>query len=149
MINKTNQFNLTTIRRTQEEVEALSTCKDALVLAMDVRDRYGDYGLVGVSILKKENKTCIVDTLLMSCRVLGRGAEDTFIAKLAVAAITLGCDELRGRYVPTPKNAMVKDLYQRFNFQRIGETDDWTVRIKDAPQPPEHVEVALRLSVTA
>jgi predicted enzyme involved in methoxymalonyl-ACP biosynthesis len=52
----------------------------------------------------------------MSCRVLGRGAEQTFIAKLAEAAQALGCDELRGKYIPTPKNALVKDLYQCFNF---------------------------------
>ncbi len=82
LINKTNQFNLTTIRRTQDEVEALAASRDALVLGMDIKDKYGDYGLVGVAILKKQDSSCIIDTLLMSCRVLGRGAEDTFIAKL-------------------------------------------------------------------
>ncbi len=116
LINKTNQFTMTTIRRTQDEVEALANSKDALVLGMDIKDKYGDYGLVGVAILKKENKSCVIDTLLMSCRVLGRGAEDTFIAKIAEAAKTLDCDEMRGKYIPTAKNGMVKDLYQRFNF---------------------------------
>jgi FkbH-like protein len=146
LINKTNQFNLTTIRRTQDEVEALTASRDALVLGMHISDKYGDYGLVGVSILKKENTTCVIDTLLMSCRVLGRGAEDTFIAKLAEAARTLDCDELRGKYIATPKNAMVKDLYGRFNFSRVGETYEWTVKIKEAPQSPEHIDAALRLS---
>src|SRR5262245_39360639 len=124
LINKTNQFNLTTIRRTQDEVEALAMRKDALVLGMDIKDKYGDYGLVGVAILKKEKKSCVIDTLLMSCRVLGRGAEDTFIAKLAEAAKTLDCNEMRGKYIPTGKNAMVKDLYRRFNFSHDSQTDE-------------------------
>ena len=130
LINKTNQFNLTTVRRTQDEVEALTVAKDTLLLGMNIKDKYGDYGLVGVSILKKLNKTCFIDTLLMSCRVLGRGVEQTLIAKIAEAAETLGCDEMRGRYIPTPKNAMVKDLYGRFNFRHDPETDQWIAKIK-------------------
>jgi FkbH-like protein len=145
LINKTNQFNLTTIRRTQDEVEALAVSKDALVLGMDIRDKYGDYGLVGVGILRTENKTCLIDTLLMSCRVLGRGAEDTFIAKLAEAATTLGCDEMRGKYIPTPKNAMVADLYQRFNFRHDARTDEWSVKLAEAPQTPAHIHATLSL----
>ena len=145
LINKTNQFNLTTVRRTQDEVEALAEAKDALVLGMDIKDKYGDYGLVGVSILKKQSKVCVIDTLLMSCRVLGRGAEATFIAKLAEAATSLGCDEMRGKYIPTQKNAMVKDLYQRFNFRHDAATDEWVVRLAEAPKTPAHIDAALRL----
>jgi predicted enzyme involved in methoxymalonyl-ACP biosynthesis len=81
----------------------------------------------------------------MSCRVLGRGAEDTFIAKLAEAAKTLGCDEMRGKYIATAKNGMVKDLYQRFNFSHDPQTDEWIVKIAEAPQTPEHIDAALRL----
>ena len=145
LVNKTNQFTMTTIRRTQDEVEALANSKHALVLGMDIKDKYGDYGLVGVAILKKENQSCVIDTLLMSCRVLGRGAEDTFIAKLAEAARTLDCDEMRGRYIPTAKNAMVKDLYQRFNFSYDSQTDEWFVKISEAPKTPEHIDAVLRL----
>jgi len=148
LINKTNQFNLTTLRRTQDEVEALVVSKDALVVGMDIKDKYGDYGLVGVSILKKENKTCVIDTLLMSCRVLGRGAEETFIAKLAEAAKTLDCDEMRGRYISTAKNAMVKDLYQRFNFIHDSETDEWVLKLSEAPKTPKHIEAVLVLEST-
>ena len=146
LINKTNQFTMTTIRRTQDEVEALASSNDSLVLGMDIKDKYGDYGLVGVSILKKQNKTCVIDTLLMSCRVLGRGAEDTFIAKLAEAARTLGCEEMRGKYIPTAKNAMVKDLYKRFKFTYDSQTDEWIVNLSNAPQTPAHIDVELRLS---
>lgn len=149
LINKTNQFNLTTLRRTQDEVEAFADSKDTLVLGMDIKDKYGDYGLVGVAILKKQNKVCIIDTLLMSCRVLGRGAEATFIAKLAEAAKTLNCDELRGKYIPTQKNAMVKDLYQRFDFQHDKATDEWVVKLVAAPKTPAHIDASLRLKALA
>ncbi|MEZ0260795.1 MAG: HAD-IIIC family phosphatase [Alphaproteobacteria bacterium] len=143
LINKTNQFNLTTVRRTQDEVETLAASGDALVLGMDIKDKYGDYGLVGVSILKKQNKTCIIDTLLMSCRVLGRGAEATFFSKLAEAAKSLGCDEMRGKYIPTPKNGMVKDLYPRFHFTE--ENGEWVMKLAAAPATPAHIDAALRL----
>jgi FkbH-like protein len=146
LINKTNQFTMTTIRRTQDEVEALALSENVLVLGMDIKDKYGDYGLVGVAILRKENRSCVIDTLLMSCRVLGRGAEDTLIAKLAEAAAALGCDELRGRYIPTAKNAMVKDLYKRFNFNYDAGADDWFVKLSDAPKTPAHLHAALRLN---
>jgi FkbH-like protein len=145
LINKTNQFTMTTIRRTQDEVEALANSKDALVLGMDIKDKYGDYGLVGVAILKKENQSCVIDTLLMSCRVLGRGAEDTFIAKIAEAARTLECDEMRGKYIPTAKNGMVKDLYQRFNFSYDPQSDEWIVKLSEAPKTREHIDAVLRL----
>jgi FkbH-like protein len=112
---------------------------------MDIKDKYGDYGLVGVAILKKQDSSCIIDTLLMSCRVLGRGAEDTFIAKLVEAAKTLDCDELRGKYIPTSKNAMVKNLYQRFKFSHDARTDEWFVKITEAPQMPEHIDAVLHL----
>jgi len=145
LINKTNQFNLTTVRRTQDEVEELVGSKDALVLGMDIKDKYGDYGLVGVTILKKKAKSCVIDTLLMSCRVLGRVAEDTLIAKLAEAAKSLGCDEIRGRYIATSKNAMVKDFYRRFNFRHEPQNDEWFLRITEAPRTPENIDAILLL----
>lgn len=143
LVNKTNQFNLTTIRRTQDEIEKLAAAPGALVLGMNIADKYGDYGLVGVAILTKKGATADIDTLLMSCRVLGRGAEETFIAQLAAAAATLGCTALRGKYIPTPKNDMVKDLYSRFNFAADG--DGWLLKIADAPKIPAHIGASLRL----
>ena len=81
----------------------------------------------------------------MSCRVLGRGAEDTFIAKIAEAAKALDCDELRGKYIPTAKNGMVKDLYQRFNFSYDPQTNEWIMKLSEAPKTPEHIAAVLRL----
>ncbi len=143
LVNKTNQFNLTTIRRTQDEIEKLSASPDAVVLGMNISDKYGDYGLVGAAILKKNGATADIDTLLMSCRVLGRGAEETFIAQLAAAAVSLGCTALRGKYVPTAKNEMVKDLYPHLKF--AGDGDGWLLKTADAPKIPAHIDASLRL----
>jgi FkbH-like protein len=129
LINKTNQFNLTTVRRTQDEVEALANSKSAMVLGMRIKDKYGDYGLVGVSILLKEGTTCIIDTLLMSCRVLGRGAEEAFLRRISESAVSMGCTVLHGKYVSTPKNSLVEDLYGRCNFNRVGDSNEWTKKI--------------------
>lgn len=143
LVNKTNQFNLTTIRRTQDEIEKLAASPDAMVLGMNMADKYGEYGLVGVAILTKDGSTAYIDTLLMSCRVLGRGAEETFIAQLAAAAASLGCTCLRGRYIPTDKNGMVKDLYPRFKFSAEG--DAWLLKTAAAPGIPAHIAATLRL----
>ena len=143
LVNKTNQFNLTTIRRTQDEIEKMAASPDALVLGMNIADKYGDYGLVGVAILIKNGTTADIDTLLMSCRVLGRGAEETFIAQLAPAAASLGCTVLRGRYIPTAKNDMAKDLYLRFKFTTDG--NDWLLKITEAPGVPAHISASLHL----
>lgn len=143
LVNKTNQFNLTTIRRTQDEIEKLADSPDVLVLGMNIADKYGDYGLVGVAILTKNGATADIDTLLMSCRVLGRGAEETFIAQLAAAAASLGCTSLRGKYIATAKNDIVKDMYARFKFAADGA--GWALKIADAAGIPAHIDASLRL----
>ncbi|MCB1590837.1 MAG: HAD-IIIC family phosphatase, partial [Alphaproteobacteria bacterium] len=148
LINKTNQFNLTTIRRTQEEVKALCDSQDSLVLATEIEDRYGEYGLVGVAILKAGQKgSWDIDTLLMSCRVLGRGADTAFISQIVSASAQRGAKILRGRYLPTQKNRMVEDLYPRHGFEKAGEEGVWTISASaDAVAYPDYIESALTLS---
>jgi FkbH-like protein len=143
LVNKTNQFNLTTIRRTQDEIEKLAASPGALVLGMNIADKYGDYGLVGVAILTKNGATADIDTLLMSCRVLGRGAEETFIAQIAQAAKFMGAACLRGKYVATAKNAMVAELYSRLGF--AAQAGHWELPLPQAPSPPPHVETRLQM----
>lgn len=148
LINKTNQFNLTTVRRTRDEVEALMARDDALLLAMTVGDRFGDYGLVGVAIAcAGEAGSWDIDTLLMSCRVLGRGAETAFLAKLGEAVARQGGTRLRGRYLETRKNVLVKDLYKEHGFAPADATaQDWRIAIDELPQPDDFVTVTLRLA---
>ncbi len=78
MTQKTNQFNLTTRRYSDEEISRLAASDSADVIWLRLRDRFGDAGIVGVCILRYEDRRAIFDTLLLSCRVLGRGVEDAF-----------------------------------------------------------------------
>lgn len=145
LINKTNQFNVTTKRRSADEVKTLSEADDKILLGMDISDRFGEYGLVGVVILdKQDDQTWTFDSLMMSCRVLGRGAETTMIAKAGEVAAMRGGEKLTGQYIPTQKNKMVEDLFERHNFKQDGEL--WHINIADLLQPPEYVEVNVDVS---
>lgn len=142
LINKTNQFNVTTKRRTADEVKALSEADDKILLGMDISDRFGEYGLVGVVILdKQDDQTWLFDSLMMSCRVLGRGAETTMITKAGEIAAMRGGQKLIGEYIPTAKNKMVKNLFERHDFKKDGAL--WHIDIDDLPQPPDYVEVSV------
>lgn len=120
LVNKTNQFNLTTRRKTAAEIGELAGGGCSHVLAVKVADRFGDYGLVGVLILTRSGETLEIETFLMSCRVLGRGVEEAIFAALADFARDRAATRLRGEYVATPKNAMVADLYASHGFRENG-----------------------------
>lgn len=146
LINKTNQFNLTTIRRTQSEVEALAAVPGNLILVMEVKDRFASYGLVGVAALSDQgNGRWWIDTLLMSCRVLGRKAETALISRVSEAVRRRGGATLVGEYRPTRKNVLVKDLFREHHFQQDSATGQWLLSISETRQPPDCVEVSLHL----
>jgi FkbH-like protein len=138
LINKTNQFNLTTQRRTAGEVTKLCDTPGAKVFAWRVADRFGDYGLVGVAILLHEGEVIEIDTLLMSCRVLGRGVEEAVFAALVGHARSLGATTLRGRYIATQKNALVADLYRDQGFFSKGD-GVWESQNLDKFVWPDHI----------
>lgn len=141
LINKSNQFNLTTRRRPQGEIETLARDEGWRVLGMELKDKYGDYGLVGAAVLEKRGRVCVIDTLLMSCRVLGRDAETSFIAQLAEAAKRMGCETVQGRYIPTPKNGMVKGLYAAHGFAYDERSDVWTAGVDAVTKAPAHTRI--------
>ncbi len=151
LINKTNQFNLTTIRRNSDQVKALAGADDSIVLAAEIEDRYGAYGLVGVAVLKRRNAFASdreiwdIDTFLMSCRVLGRGAETAFLAKIIEAARRLGADEVRGKYIPTQKNRLVKDIYKNHTFDYHEDCDEWSIDAKKPLEVAEYIKSNLTL----
>jgi FkbH-like protein len=140
LTNKTNQFNLTTIRRTEPEIRALVTSDDHVVRAIRVADKFGDYGLVGVAILRTADTEWEIDTFLMSCRVLSRGIETAFLARLVKEAGDRGAKSLVGRYVPTPKNVLVQDLYPRHGFAEAG-AGEFRAELDDITPKPEYVAV--------
>lgn len=121
LTQKTNQFNLTTLRRTEGEIGRLVDDATAEVVALRLRDRFADLGLVGVAILHHEGHRATIEALLMSCRVLGRGVEDAFVADLAARSIARGAEILSGRYAATARNAQVATFYRDRGFR---PTDD-------------------------
>jgi FkbH-like protein len=117
LINKTNQFNVTTRRYTFEDVAAMLADPDVDLYCASVRDKFGDYGLVGVGIVRHGAGTSEFDTLLMSCRVLGRGVEAAMISHGIALAAARGNAGMVGRYIATRKNAMVADLFEKHGFE--------------------------------
>ncbi len=123
LINKSNQFNLTTRRYTEEDVVAVMADPDAFGLQLRLTDRFGDNGIIAIIIGRLQaDKDLYIDTWLMSCRVLGRQVEPTTLNLIAQQAAKLGAKRLVGEYIPTKKNAMVKDHYVKLGFT-VTETD--------------------------
>jgi FkbH-like protein len=129
LINKTNQFNLTTRRYTEDEVLAVMSDPRTFGLQLRLLDRFGDNGIIAIVIgrLTSEDEA-LVDTWLMSCRVLGRGVEETTLRLVAAAAKRLGATRLVGEYRPTSKNGMVREHYRKLGFSRLRH-DEGGVRI--------------------
>ncbi|MEA2742673.1 MAG: hypothetical protein QOG25_1044 [Acetobacteraceae bacterium] len=127
LINKSNQFNLTTRRYTDEDIIAVMADPDAFGLQLRLTDRFGDNGIIAIVIGRLQlghapgaeagGKDLYVDTWLMSCRVLGRQVEPTTMNLIAQQAAKLGARRVVGDYIPTKKNAMVKDHYARLGFE--------------------------------
>jgi FkbH-like protein len=124
LINKTNQFNLTT--RRYSEADIVEIMQDARAFGVQLRlvDRFGDNGIIAI-VIGRMQRECdlLIDTWLMSCRVLGRQVEPTTLNLIAALARELGARRLIGEYVPTPKNGMVRDHYARLGFGEIESSD--------------------------
>lgn len=136
LINKTNQFNVTTRRRDQSEVESLIARPEVEHFWVRLRDRFADHGLIAVVIAEAAGPSLAIDTLLMSCRVIGRGLEEMIRDELVERARRLGCREVRGCYVPTPRNKLVADLFPRLGFSRLESPEDgrtdWVLPVGEA-----------------
>ncbi len=146
LIGKTNQFNLTTRRYTDAEVRGFRESPDVRVYRMAVSDRFGDEGIVGVAIVRSEKDAWVIDSFLMSCRVIGRNVETAFLAKIASDARENGVRRLIGEYIPTKKNVPARDLYERHGFELIGTDEDgvtrWQLDLSTSTiEVPEYIEL--------
>ncbi len=129
LINKSNQFNLTTHRYTEAEVLAVMDDPDAFGLQLRLIDRFGDNGVIAIVIGRKAgDRDLVIDTWLMSCRVLGRQVEEATLDLIARQARLLGARRLIGQYIPTKKNGMVKDHYARLGFAAMETAPDGASR---------------------
>ena len=121
LINKSNQFNLTTRRRTEADLLALMQHPAFACFSMRLKDRFGDHGLISIAIAHQTGDALEIDTWLMSCRVLKRQVEEEVLNELVRLARRRGCARLKGRYLPTAKNEMVRDLFANLGFTLLRE----------------------------
>ena len=151
LINKTNQFNLTTRRYTEAEVAAMERDEATFTLQVRLADRFGDLGMIGVVICRKadtDDAAWEIDTWLMSCRVLGRKVEQAMLARVASEASARNVQRLIGRYIPTAKNGMVAEHYGKLGFALSDRLDIgvtlWNLSMAEyaAPALPMRVENA-------
>ena len=124
LLAKTNQFNLTTRRHSAAEVEEFASQPGGQAVAVRVRDRFGDAGVVGLALARNEGDSCFIDSLLLSCRVIGRGIETALLAHIADNAIKTGAKRLIGEFIATKKNAPCADFYLDHGFVRDTSSRD-------------------------
>ena len=152
LTNKTNQFNLTTVRRTEAELERLLGEPGAVGMSVRLRDRFGDNGLIAVVLARPDPAwpadALLIDTWLMSCRVLGRGAEAATLGALAAAAGARGARALVGEYRPSARNGMVANHYGKLGFAPVpapaGANEGatfWRYEIGAGRPPAHHIDV--------
>lgn len=145
LINKSNQFNLTTHRRSEAEVSAVMHDKNFIGYSVRLKDRFGDHGLISIVIGEQAGDTMTVDTWLMSCRVLKRGVEELVLNELVRLAKARGCTRLAGVYLPTPKNEMVRDFYGRMGFTLTAESEtkrEFELRLENFQPIPTKIKIA-------
>jgi FkbH-like protein len=140
LINKTNQFNLTTRRYTSAEVTAMVEKGELVTLRARLKDKFGDNGLISVVIAEQKAEILHVDTWLMSCRVLKRGMEEALFDELVRQCQHRKIRSVIGYYSRTKKNGMVAGFYESLGFARIGGDDDASTWRFDLPEayPPKN-----------
>ena len=141
LTNKTNQFNVTTKRYSEEEIHALATADNSDIITVHMADKFGDQGLVAVLILKYEKEFAEIDTYLMSCRVMGRNAENEMMARIKELLRQKGIATVKAAYIKTAKNAPVVDLFEKMGFvnisgeiKEIGDRKDYTTPVDSLPE---------------
>lgn len=133
LTQKTNQFNLTTRRYSELDIRQFAESESADAVSLRLSDRFGDAGIVGVAILTYAGEAATIDTLLLSCRVLGRHVEDALLAQCVQLARARGARVLTGEYVPTAKNVQVREFYPKRGFkERVGGTR-FDLELTDSP----------------
>ena len=137
---KTNQFNLTTKRYQEEEVSKFSSSDDKIVECVQVNDKFGDNGITGTYIIeKKNNEEWIIDTFLLSCRIMGRGVEEMMMNQIIEKARLSGIKKIKGEFIPTAKNKPAENFYEDLGFSK--EDEFWVFNTDDTIKKPEHIKV--------
>ena len=145
LTNKSNQFNLTTLRCSEDEIRAMAENPDWLCLYGKLADKFGDNGVVTVVAGEQQGETLHLRLWLMSCRVLKRGMEDAMMNTVVAEAAARGLREVYGYYYPTAKNGMVRDFYAGFGFTKVREDENgdtvWKLDVETYRPKALHMKV--------
>ena len=137
---KTNQFNLTTRRYQEEEVSKFSSSDDKIVECVEVSDKFGNNGITGTYIIeKKSDEEWVVDTFLLSCRIMGRGVEEIMMNQIIENARLSGIKRIKGEFIPTSKNKPAENFYKKLGFKK--ENEFWVFNTDNTIKKPEHIKV--------
>lgn len=144
LVNKSNQFNLTTRRTTSAELLAKAGDRQWVTMTVSLADRFGDNGLISVILARRDADALAIETWLMSCRVLKRGVEAQVLNELAASARAAGLKRLVGEYIPTPKNSLVADHYSHLGFSKTSDIDgvtSWELKLENWKPLSTNIEV--------
>jgi hypothetical protein len=148
LVGKSNQFNLTTRRYSEQEIEKLERDSDTVTMQMRLADIFGDAGMISVIVGRKHRDAIDIETWLMSCRVLGRRVEEAALKVLADRARELGLSRITGDYLPTPRNGIVAGHYSNLGFRRVSDLPQggsrWELLLDSYSEPdlPIKIEIA-------
>ena len=145
LTNKSNQFNLTTLRCSEDDIRGMADDPSWLCLYGKLVDKFGDNGVVTVVAGQAEGETLHLRLWLMSCRVLKRGMEDAMMDAVVADAAARGLKTIRGYYYPTAKNGMVKDFYAGMGFTRVEEDAEgnttWELSVESYNARHPHMKI--------
>lgn len=145
LTNKSNQFNLTTLRCTEDDIAAMQADENYICYCGKLVDKFADNGIVSVIAGEKIDKTLHMRLWLMSCRVLKREMENAMMDTLVAKAKSQGVETIVGYYYPTPKNAMVKDFYEQFGYELESEDADgnrvWKLDVASYKNGCSHIDI--------
>lgn len=154
LTQKTNQFNITTIRFSESEIAERCNDPEWLLATVNVRDRFGDNGIVGLVMAHFGSDRLEIETFLLSCRVIGRGVETSMLAYLCRQAMNRSIHLVYGRIIPTAKNVPVRELFSGHSFQKTSEKETgetvWTLDLnKDLVAWPDWIKVSTDIPVVS
>jgi len=142
LIGRSNQFNLTTRRHSTTDVQRMTAHPQWVTRVVGLADRFGDQGLISVLLAEQQDDALVIDTWIMSCRVLKRGVEQLLLNHLVALARDRDLRHIVGEYVPTSKNGLVQDHYARLGFAPLDTRNDgatrWQLEVGAEWQPLSH-----------
>ncbi|MAS51540.1 MAG: hypothetical protein CL712_06535, partial [Chloroflexi bacterium] len=136
---KTNQFNLTTKRYQEEQIQNFSNNSEYEVGCAQVLDKFGDNGITGAYIVNKNGKTWIIDTFLLSCRIMGRGVEDAILSHILKNAKNDGAESVKAKFIPTEKNKPAEEFLPTYGFKK--SDDYWIFDLNEPIKSPDHLKI--------